>query len=607
MSIFSLIIAGKIPCFKLYESETAIAFLDINPLSRGHCLVVPKHTAIKVHELPDNVMAGVSIALSIVSKAVMDVVGCTDFNIVANNGKTAGQEVMHVHFHIIPKPNKKEGFGFKLTDTQKAKLSNVQRHVLSGGKPSFESGLAYAFLNDDSRHALVIPKHYSERTDQLPEDVMVGVGASLLAATKAISKGCADYNILQCNGSIAGQIGRFMQFHIIARPTKKEGLKVTWKTQKGDMGKLKILGTTIASQVEKISSIKGVDFTKFSRRADEAEHRIEILTETLSILAQGKSPKILNKKNEAPNKKINAMLAICEKLCKEENTCKSTLGWPGVHWIRETEKRLKSSSGPMETIKKTLVNAGPGIARAFAYIEKELGEKKKDAGELKVAYWAIRGLAAALRMTCEYSGAKWTPVNYVAGDQSSPTYKDCWLKNAKKGIKAKNPLANLPYIEDGNVVICQTNACLAYLGKKFNLCGRNLSEEVKVNQCLDQVMDLRNIMVQCFYSPTFFEKAKDTFVSKHASAHLDKMENWLTSNNTIYCASDTPSVADFHLWELIDQLEMFVKEHKQESPLKGRPKLEALYSKIKKLEQLSNYFNGDMYSFPVNNPHSLWK
>merc|ERR1712038_2070323 len=119
-------------------------------------------------------------------------------------------------------------------------------------------------------------------------------------------------------------------------------------------------------------------------------------------------------------------------------------------------------------------------------------------------------------------------------------------------------------------------------------------------------MDLRNAMVGFFYSQDLFEKSKDTFIATQALPHLQKMENWLVSNNTIYCASDTPCIADFHLWELLDQLELFAKCYKQESALKGRPKLEAVYSKIKGLEQLSNYFNDDLYTLPVNNPHASW-
>merc|ERR1712038_1496325 len=210
-------------------------------------------------------------------------------------------------------------------------------------------------------------------------------------------------------------------------------------------------------------------------------------------------------------------------------------------------------------------------------------------------------------MICEYSGAKWTPVNYDAGDPLSPTYKDAWMKNAKPALKAKTPFVNLPYIEDGGIVICQSNACLIYLGRKFNLLGKDASEEIKAKQCLDQIMDLRNAMVRFLYSQDLFEKSKDTFIATQALPHLQKMENWLVSNNTIYCASDTPCIADFHLWELLDQLELFAKCYKQESALKGKPKLEAVYSKVKGLEQLSNYFNSDLYTLSINNPTAFWK
>jgi len=91
----------------LLETEKTLAFLDVYPLSRGHALVIPKTHAEKVHELSPDTMADLGPVLAKVAKAL----NVPDYNILQNNGRLAHQEVKHVHFHIIPKPNEKEGLG----------------------------------------------------------------------------------------------------------------------------------------------------------------------------------------------------------------------------------------------------------------------------------------------------------------------------------------------------------------------------------------------------------------------------------------------------------------------------------------------------------------
>ncbi|KAI6250492.1 Adenosine 5'-monophosphoramidase HNT1, partial [Erysiphe necator] len=103
--IFCKIIKGDIPSFKLFESDKVLAFLDINPLSRGHALVIPKFHGEKLTDIPDDHLFEI---LPVVKKLVK-ATGAKDWNILQNNGRIAHQEVDHVHFHMIPKPNKLEG------------------------------------------------------------------------------------------------------------------------------------------------------------------------------------------------------------------------------------------------------------------------------------------------------------------------------------------------------------------------------------------------------------------------------------------------------------------------------------------------------------------
>ncbi|KAL9939745.1 hypothetical protein V8E36_001562 [Tilletia maclaganii] len=115
--IFCKIIDGKIPSYKLAETESAYAFLDIGPLSKGHSLVIPKYHAAKLHELPDDALAD----LLVLAKKVAIASGAQDYNILQNNGRIAHQVVDHVHFHMIPKPDEKQGLGIEWPTTSPPK------------------------------------------------------------------------------------------------------------------------------------------------------------------------------------------------------------------------------------------------------------------------------------------------------------------------------------------------------------------------------------------------------------------------------------------------------------------------------------------------------
>ncbi|MCJ1236401.1 Adenosine 5'-monophosphoramidase [Varicellaria rhodocarpa] len=96
---------GDIPSFKLFESERVLAFLDIQPLSKGHALVIPKFHGAKLADIPDEHLAEILP----IAKKLVAATGADDYNILQNNGRIAHQEVDHVHFHMIPKPREEEG------------------------------------------------------------------------------------------------------------------------------------------------------------------------------------------------------------------------------------------------------------------------------------------------------------------------------------------------------------------------------------------------------------------------------------------------------------------------------------------------------------------
>jgi histidine triad (HIT) family protein len=110
-TIFGKILSGAIPCHKVYEDEHVFAFLDINPLSAGHTLVIPKEPAKTLDALSDESAAALGRVLPRICRAVIAVTGVKEYNVLENNGAGAHQAVEHVHFHIIPKPSHAEGLG----------------------------------------------------------------------------------------------------------------------------------------------------------------------------------------------------------------------------------------------------------------------------------------------------------------------------------------------------------------------------------------------------------------------------------------------------------------------------------------------------------------
>lgn len=112
-TIFGRILDGEIPCHRVYEDEHVLAFLDAGPLSLGHVLVIPKERAAFLHELSDDAAAAIGRVLPRIARAVVAVTGCSDYNVLQNNGAAANQAVFHVHFHIIPKHSDGSGLGIE--------------------------------------------------------------------------------------------------------------------------------------------------------------------------------------------------------------------------------------------------------------------------------------------------------------------------------------------------------------------------------------------------------------------------------------------------------------------------------------------------------------
>lgn len=98
--IFCKIINGDIPCYKIYEDDLVVAFLDINPISNGHTLIVPKQHFQDLYDIDNNVLNHILEIAKKIAKQITAKLNCDGFTLVQNNG--AVQEVKHFHLHIHP-------------------------------------------------------------------------------------------------------------------------------------------------------------------------------------------------------------------------------------------------------------------------------------------------------------------------------------------------------------------------------------------------------------------------------------------------------------------------------------------------------------------------
>ncbi len=102
-TIFTKIIAGEIPSTKLYSDDRCIAILDIAPVNKGHALVISREPFPTLGECPSPVLAHMMTIVQKLDEALRKELGAEATNIIINNGPAAGQEVPHLHIHVIPR------------------------------------------------------------------------------------------------------------------------------------------------------------------------------------------------------------------------------------------------------------------------------------------------------------------------------------------------------------------------------------------------------------------------------------------------------------------------------------------------------------------------
>jgi histidine triad (HIT) family protein len=125
-NIFAKILRGELPCYKVYEDEKALAFLDIMPRAPGHALVLPKAPARNILDVPADDLAHVAMVAQKVAQAAMTAFGADGITVQQFNEGAGGQVVFHLHVHVIPR---KAGVSMKPPAAAKEKPEVLAEHA----------------------------------------------------------------------------------------------------------------------------------------------------------------------------------------------------------------------------------------------------------------------------------------------------------------------------------------------------------------------------------------------------------------------------------------------------------------------------------------------
>ncbi|MDD5933422.1 MAG: HIT family protein [bacterium] len=127
--IFCKIVAGQVPCTKLYEDEDVLAFLDINPVTYGHTLVISKEHYSTFLSTPKAIMNKVMNVAQRIGQVQIEQLGAKGVNILINSYEAAGQVVPHFHVHVIPRYTAKDGFRLEFKELKDVNLPKVAEEI----------------------------------------------------------------------------------------------------------------------------------------------------------------------------------------------------------------------------------------------------------------------------------------------------------------------------------------------------------------------------------------------------------------------------------------------------------------------------------------------
>eukprot|EP00668_Euglena_longa_P006107 GGOE01007233.1.p1 GENE.GGOE01007233.1~~GGOE01007233.1.p1 ORF type:complete len:324 (-),score=79.92 GGOE01007233.1:469-1317(-) len=259
---------------------------------------------------------------------------------------------------------------------------------------------------------------------------------------------------------------------------------------------------------------------------------------------------------------------------------------------------VKPVEAPLELI--AAMEAPPVVAEPLPVVE-EVPIPAAVTPALVLGYWPTRGLGGPLRMILAYGGV---------GYEERRHDVDSWFVQTKPELSKSNPLANLPYVKEGDCCIVQSNAILLFLGAKLGLDPANILDPRAITnvQVLNESTDLRLSLAFISYphrkvarTQEEFEASRTEQLTQKVPQVYTKLEAHLGQRNTAFFSADTPLSADFHVWEALDLHEALARSAGAESPLAQYPRLQTFYSTFRELPRLEKYFASDAYRLPTNN------
>jgi histidine triad (HIT) family protein len=128
--VFCRIVRGQAPASIIYEDDAVMAFLDIRPLYTGHTLVIPKQHYVDIFDIPDTLLSQVYIVAKHISPAIKAATQADGISIIQQNGKAAGQDIFHLHVHVVPRFEGQKMPRFsELKEVERAQLDEMAKKV----------------------------------------------------------------------------------------------------------------------------------------------------------------------------------------------------------------------------------------------------------------------------------------------------------------------------------------------------------------------------------------------------------------------------------------------------------------------------------------------
>ena len=228
--------------------------------------------------------------------------------------------------------------------------------------------------------------------------------------------------------------------------------------------------------------------------------------------------------------------------------------------------------------------------------------------KITVGYWSIRGLAAPLRMMVMYRNIPLEANNYDCVEKEGGGFDVSSWFNVKDQYKSRNALMNLQYVEDGDMLVTQSNACVQYLGRRLKMMGSTERDMVDVEQLLCEYMDVRNAVIRFVYGSDVPAVTNiERLLSK--GSNIDKLHSWLqrkyenqTIDGPLFFVGNDVTAADFTIWEILDQIKsMAVFFQMDHDAFSNYPLIAAFHAGFRDLPNNQRYFNSPLAALPANN------